>query len=235
MAKVLVNELFFKFGVCKRLHSDQGKCFETEIIQQLCKIYNIKKSRTTAYHPQRNSQCERFNRSLYNLLRALPAARKRKWPEYIKELVFSYNVMPHSSIGYSPYFLMFGRQPYLPIDFLLGNSKVCSDIDIDQWIALHAEKLSYAYKRAGEETRRNEAQRKQVHDFGKTESDLQIGTKVYIRNRGIKGRDKIQDKWKSDTYVIISKPGKSVYNVKPESDDGPVKNLNRSELKEVCF
>ena len=234
VAKVLVNELFFKFGVCKRLHSDQGKCFEAEIIQQLCKIYNIKKSRTTAYHPQGNSQCERFNRSLHNLLRALPPARKRKWPEYIKELVFSYNVTPHSSTGYSPYFLMYGRQPNLPIDFLLGKSNACNDIDIDRWIELHSEKLAYAYKRAGEETRRNEAQRKEVHDFGKTESELQIGAKVYIRNRGIKGRDKIQDKWKSDTYVIIDKPGKSVYTIKPESDDGPVKNVNRSELKEVC-
>ena len=42
VAKVLVNELFFKFGVCKRLHSDQGKCFEAEIIQQLCKIYKLR-------------------------------------------------------------------------------------------------------------------------------------------------------------------------------------------------
>ena len=100
---------------------------------------------------------------------------------------------------------------------------MCCDIDIDRWIGLHAEKLAYAYKRAGEETRRNEAQRKQVHDFGKTESDIQIGTKVYIWNRGVKGRDKIQDKWKSDIYVIIDRPGKSVYTVKPESDDDPVK------------
>ena len=114
---VLVNELFFKFGVCKRLHSYQGKCFEAEIIQQLCKIHNIKKSRTTAYHLQGNSQCERFNRSLHNLLHALPPARKRKWPEYIKELVFSYNVTPHSSTGYSPYFMMYGSNPIFPLTF----------------------------------------------------------------------------------------------------------------------
>ena len=45
--RVLVNELFFKFGVFKRIHSE-GKCFEAEIIQHLCTLYCIKKTRTTA-------------------------------------------------------------------------------------------------------------------------------------------------------------------------------------------
>jgi transposase InsO family protein len=83
VAKVLVNELFFRFGVCKRIHSNRGKSFESEIIQQLCTIYRIKKTRTTAYHPQGNGQCERFNRTLHDLLRSLPPARKMKWPEYM--------------------------------------------------------------------------------------------------------------------------------------------------------
>ena len=41
------------------------------------------------------------NRILHNLLRMLPPARKRRCPKYIRELVFSYNVTPHSSTGYS--------------------------------------------------------------------------------------------------------------------------------------
>ena len=134
VAKVLVSELFYKFGVCKRLHSDQGKSFEADIIQHLCKIYNVKKSRTTAYHPEGNAQCERFNRSLHNLLRTLPPVRKRRWPEYIRELVFSYNVTPHSSTGYSPYFLMYGRDPNLPVDFILGRCDRVENVNLDRWV-----------------------------------------------------------------------------------------------------
>lgn len=52
VAKVLVRELFCTFGVCKHIHSNQGKCFEAEIIQQLCSLYNIKKLRTASYHPK---------------------------------------------------------------------------------------------------------------------------------------------------------------------------------------
>jgi transposase InsO family protein len=235
VAKVLVNELFFKFGVCKRIHSDQGKCFEAEIIQQLCNLYRVKKTRTTAYHPQGNGQYERFNRTLHDLLRSLPPARKRKWPEYIRELVFSYNLTPHASTGYSPYFFMYGRDPYLPIDFLLGrNSTATTDINYDRWIELHSDKLKFAYDRAKSEIQRNEDDRKQRHDDRRTQNELQIGDQVYIRNRGVKGRDKIQDKWKSEVYTIVDKPCNSVYSVKrANSDLTGVKNVNRLELKPI--
>lgn len=72
--------------------------------------------------PARKGQHERLNRSLHDLLHYLPPERKRKWPGYISDLVFSYNMTPHASTRYSPYFLMYGRDPYLPIDFLLERN-----------------------------------------------------------------------------------------------------------------
>lgn len=121
VAQVLVNEWFYKFGIPGRLHSDQGCNFESLLIHQLCGQYGVEKSRTTPYHPAGNGQCERFNRTLHNLLRTLPVSRKRDWVSCLPQVLFYYNTTPHQSTGESPHFLMFGQEPRLPVDFLLGR------------------------------------------------------------------------------------------------------------------
>ncbi|KAK3766689.1 hypothetical protein RRG08_042467 [Elysia crispata] len=76
----------------------------------------MKKTRTTAYHPAGNGQTECYNKTMFGLLRTLTPAEKKNWPRLLPELVFWYNTTAYSTTGHSPYLLLFGREPWLPID-----------------------------------------------------------------------------------------------------------------------
>lgn len=232
VAKILVREWFQKFGVPMRLHSDQGRNFEGDVIREICLLYSIKKSRTTAYHPQGNAQCERFNRTLHNLLRTLPDQKKRRWPEYLQELVYVYNVTPHSSTGFSPYYLLFGQEPKLPVDFLLGVKQDRESVaTVTDWVKVHQERLQQAHKLAKKHLLLAAEKRKERHDCQIKEDKLQVGDRVLVRDHKL-GRSKIQDAWKPEVYLVVEVPEQDggPYVVEPETG-GQLRRTSRMELK----
>ena len=200
VAQVLVKEWIVRFGVPKWIHSDQGRNFESKLIQELCKIYGISKSRTSPYHPEGNGQCERFNRTMHDRLRTLPLEKKRKWPEFLPELVFAYNCTPHSTTGYSPYYLFFGREPTLPVDHLFGSTSHTEDCE--EWITEHQERLEQAFRLASGRTE-NEAMRRQTRNNLKaTDTGIPVGSRVFLKNR-VQGRSNIQDVWDATPYKVL--------------------------------
>lgn len=122
VTKTLVEKFFIHYGLPQRLHSDQGQDFESKLIRRLCKLLNIKKSRTTPYHPQGDPQPERFTRTLLNMLGTPPLEKKPHWGDHIAAVVHAYNSTSNNSTGYSPYRLMFGREARLPVDLAFGTS-----------------------------------------------------------------------------------------------------------------
>lgn len=234
VAKTLVKEWFHVYGIPRRIHSDRGKSFESNLIKALCKLYNVKKSRTTPYHPEGNAQCERFNRTMHNLLRILDDKEKRKWPEYIKELVMMYNCTPHASTGYTPYQLMFGREPRLPVDHLFEFNDSTADSDIDTHVRKLQQHLAETYRMATHNLHREAEMRIDRHASSKKMLPaLDAGSLVYLRNRVI-GRNKIQRYWNNKPYRVLEKlKHRDVYIVYPIDRPEATKTENRQNLLDI--
>ena len=232
VAQVLVKHWFRRFGPPARIHSDQGRDFEAAIIKDLCNLYGIKKSRTTAYWPQGNGQCERYNRTLHDLLRTLPPEKKRKWPEYIEDVVYFYNTTPNSSTGFTPFYLMYGREARVLRNLCLEDDTEPA-VPINEWVADHKRKLHEAYKIAQQKLTQKAQIRKQYHDKNAKAQHLTVGMHVYKRNRKVKGRNKIQDSYSPEKYVILDcNKDQHIYLIEPADGFGNAKWVNRTEIRE---
>ena len=227
VAKALVDQWFHIYGVPAHIHSDQGKSFDNNIIRSLCKLYNVKQSLTCPYNPRGNAQCERFNRTLFGLLRTLPKDQKADWPVHLPSLVFAYNATPHSTTDFQPYQLMFGRKAPAPCNTWLGLHEYNDNKSINkiQWVDQQAELIIAANKRAAKNIKAATAKNKRIS--GGKDLDIPPGNLVLLRNHP-KGRNKIQDCNKSDLYKVIcwgDRPNN--YWIQPLGPDGLPKEVNR--------
>lgn len=235
-ARVLYDNFFVHYGFPARLHSDQGRNFESSIIRELCKLGDITKSRTTPYHPMGNGMTERFNRTLLNMMGTLTEERKTRWKEYVPSLVHAYNATKHDSTGYSPFFLMFGRHPRLPIDVYLGlEANDEGESDYGAYVQKMKEKMSFAFGLATKEARDASGRQKTAYDSKARESVLSKGDRVLVKNLGIRGKQKLANYWEEQPYVIVDQPNIDipVYQVKLESGKGRLRTLHRNLLLPV--
>ena len=206
VAKVLWEQYFRHNGLPKRLHSDQGPEFESKVIQQLTTMLGVQKSHTTPYHPQGNPQPERFNRTLLNMLGTLTKEEKINWSRHVSALVHAYNCTKHDNTGYSPYFLMFGREARLPIGVCFGVSPDnYSNIDHSKYVTGLRQNLQEAYELATTEAQKQAAANKRRYDERVKGSELQPGNRVLVRLVSLKGKHKLADQWNTNPYIVIEK------------------------------
>ena len=119
IARTLDERLFCYFGICEQLHSDQGAAFESALMDELCQLWGIKKTRTTSYNPRGNSVVERANRGLGDSLRALLLdSGEEEWDLLLPHLTRTFRASPHAITKESPNYMIFGRDLRLP-DMLL--------------------------------------------------------------------------------------------------------------------
>lgn len=163
-----MNKFFIHYGLPAKVHSDQGRNFESQLIKEMLRILGIRKSRTTPYHPQGDPQPERFNRILLSMLGTLSQGKRRQWSQHVSYQVHAYNSTKCDTTGYSPYYLMFGREARLPADLCFSRPADQDGIPHSQYMAKLTEEVKSAYRLATEAANK-------VHQRNKRTPDKRVG------------------------------------------------------------
>ncbi|XP_061094968.1 mediator of RNA polymerase II transcription subunit 1-like [Conger conger] len=219
-SKALWENFIVHYSFPSRLLSDQGRDFESRTIKELCAVIGATKVRTTPYHP-RGNPVERFNRTLLGMLGTLEDKEKHHWRDYVKPLVHAYNCTRNDTTGYSPYELMFGRQPRLPIDFVLGITPDTGDhLTHSEYVKSLRQCLQESYSLASESAQKSRDKYKSRFDKTVRAVRLFTGDRVLVRN--VKGLGSHRSPTETTCYLtsdmfyleVLLLPGGDVEDVK---------------------
>ena len=167
------------------------------------------------------------------MLGTLSDEEKSDWKSHLGCMTHAYNFTKHASTTYSPYYLMSGRHPRLPIDVAFGLHKPnCSDnCSKSRYIQKLRRRLNYAHKKASKYSSEQAQKYKTSYDKSVKGPQLQVNDLVLVKIVAHKARHKIQDQWESEEYIVIEQPipGTPVYRVRPVTGT-KVRTLHRNLL-----
>jgi transposase InsO family protein len=135
IAKVFVDNICFKFGLPREMVSDLGANLVSGIMSEVCRLLKVKRLTSSPYHPQFNGVLERWHATLATTLSMYVNDRHDDWDEYIAAACFAYNSsVCLESTSYSPFFLMFGREPVMPLDTVLPVNDATEDDTLETFL-----------------------------------------------------------------------------------------------------
>ena len=106
--------------MCPRyILSDNGTEFKNNLMDQVLKQLGIERIFSAPYHPQSNSELEVFHNYLKPTLNKLCEKDPSNWDHYLNQVLASYRVTPNLATAEMPFFLVYGRDPNLPLHQLL--------------------------------------------------------------------------------------------------------------------
>lgn len=162
VSEVFVREFVLRFGVPRKIATDQGTEFTAAVFENTCKLLGIDKILATAYHPESIGALENSHKHLNNFLKIKSLETKRDWSQWVPFWVFSHNNAVHSATGYAPAELVFGKFSNLPSN--LTSNVIDPIYNFDSYISELRYRLQVAWKDAKDTLIENKKKSKVRYD-----------------------------------------------------------------------
>ena len=217
IAKVIFSELISKFGLVDCIVSDRGLNFTSPIVQHLCSLIGTKRILTSAYRPSSNGLVESFNGVFKQKLLALTGEHPHNWPQYVDGVLYALRTTVVDSLGYSPFELLFGREPKLLLEVGPEILKTHPSISVRKYLADLRTQLNYVHDSAVEIETKQKQKMKAEYDKRSKPYDYQEGDRVWIRSpQGTPGSTKkFKDKYVGP-YVLGKQTSQNNFKVRRE-------------------
>eukprot|EP00253_Pinus_taeda_P002517 PITA_02517 len=123
--------LFVRYGLPREIITDGGPQFAGNKIDATLNNYHVQHKITTPYHPQANGLVESSNKIIETILMKTVASHRCDWVSRLLEALWAYRTTWRITTGYSPYQLVFGKQPIFPIEFEIQTLRTTQEVGLD--------------------------------------------------------------------------------------------------------
>jgi len=178
-ARLIVNGWIAQHGAPTILHSDLGANFTSRVIKEICVLFDIAQTNTTAYHPAGNGAVERFNRTLLDLIATGIEDATNEWDLYLN-LVLMAHRSTITTHGYTPFFVLHGFEMKLPLDLQYGLPSNYPQGNFTTVMRSYHAAINQAYARAREKLNAAHKAQKSAYNRRMRGSRYSAGDSVYV-------------------------------------------------------
>ena len=115
-ARIVMRRIVAHHGIPQVIISDRGPQFASKMWEAILQALGTKVALASAHHPQTDGQSERAIQTLSRLLRSYTSKVPTEWEEHLPMIQFAMNNAPSSAARYSPFQILYGISPIVPVD-----------------------------------------------------------------------------------------------------------------------
>jgi len=212
--------------------SDRGTQFVSEFWTMLCKLCNINRRLSTAWHPQTDGSTERMNSTVEAYLRAYIAWDQKDWAKHIGMATIAIKAREAAATKMSPFFLQHGYHVD-PLQLRPTNEMTETLKSNEEKALAIVDKLKKAFDLAHASMANNQQeQEKQANKKRKEAVQLRVGDKVWLalgtHIRTTRMSKKLD--WKNSKYTVVRLVGTHAVELDTPGNSEKVFNMDRLRL-----
>jgi hypothetical protein len=178
IAYQIVHRWIMLYGFPRCIISDNGPGFASAVMKRCMKLLDVKVKLILPYRPQSNGICERLNGTLKSMLGSYTQKTQKEWADLLPHIVFAYNTSVHNATGYTPYYLLYGREACIGSEIILRGERETRSLP--EYIKNMHRNIALAQQHVANRVNATADERDRINDMMKHTVQYHIGDEVYI-------------------------------------------------------